>query len=61
MDWVGGPGVALAWLARLFGIVVTPRGLGTLHVLSIPYELLGDTRVPLAELMVKLYKSAARF
>ena len=24
VDWVGGPGVALARLARLFGIVVTP-------------------------------------
>ena len=39
VDWLGGPGVALARLARLYGIVVTPRGPGTLHVLSIPYEL----------------------
>ena len=54
VDWLGGPRVALARLVCLFGIVVTPRGPGTLHVLSIPYELLGDKRVPLAELMVKL-------
>ena len=39
VDWLGGPGVALARLAHLYGIVVTPRGPGTLHVLSIPYEL----------------------
>ena len=48
------PGVDLARLARLSGMVVTPRGPDTLHVLSTPYELLGDKRISSAELMVKL-------
>ena len=39
VDWLGRPRVALARLSCLFGILVTPRGPGTLHVLSIPYEL----------------------
>ena len=54
VDWLGRPRVALARLSCLFGIVVTPRGPGTLHVLSIPYELLGDKGISSAELMVRL-------
>ena len=54
VDWLGGSGVALARLAGQYGIVVTPRGPGTLHVLSIPYELLEDKGVPSAELMDRL-------
>ena len=49
---LGRPGVALARSARLFGIVVTPRGPGTLDVLSISYKLLGYKVVASAELMV---------
>ena len=51
---LAGLGVTLARLAGLFGMLITSRGPGTLHVLSTPYELLGDKRVPSAELMVKL-------
>ena len=50
MESLGWSGLALARLAGQYGIVVTPRGPGTLHVLSIPYELLGDKGVPSAEL-----------
>ena len=50
VEALGRAGVALARLAGQCGIVVTPRGPGTLHVLCIPYELLGDKRVPSAEL-----------
>ena len=51
---LAGLGVTLARLAGLFGMLITPRGPETLHVLSTPYELLGDKRVSSAELMVKL-------
>ena len=51
---LAGLGVTLARLAGLFGMLITSRGPGTLHVLSTPYELLGDKRVSSAELMVKL-------
>ena len=50
VDWLGRPRVALARLSCLFGILVTPRGPGTLHVLSIPYELLGAKGLSSAEL-----------
>ena len=45
-----GLGVTLSRLAGLFGMLITSRGPGTLHVLSIPYKLLGDKRVPSTEL-----------
>ena len=51
---LAGLGVTLARLAGLFGMLITSRGPGTLHVLSTPYELLGDKRISSAELMVKL-------
>ena len=54
VDSLCGPHVTVARLAGQYGIVVTPRGPGTLHVLSLPYKLLGDKRVPSAELVVKL-------
>ena len=58
VDWLGGPRVALARLSCLFGIVVTPRGPDTLHVLSTPYELLGNKVAASAELIMSLHKSA---
>ena len=54
VEWLGWPRVTLARLAGQYGMLVTSRGPETLHVLSIPYELLGDKRVSSAELMVKL-------
>ena len=48
------PHETLARFPGQYSIVVTPRGPVTLHVLSIPYELLGDKRVPSAELMSRL-------
>ena len=54
VESLGRPHVAPARLAGQCGIVVTPRGPGSLNVLSIPYELLGDKRVPSAELMDRL-------
>ena len=53
--------MALARLAGQYSIMMTPRGPGTLYVLSIPYKLLGDKGVPSAELMNRLYKSAGGF
>ena len=50
---LAGLGVTLARLAGLFGMLITSRGPETLHVLSTPYELLGDKRVSSAELMVQ--------
>ena len=54
VDWLCGPRVALARLAGQYDMLITSRGPDTLHVLSTPYELLEDKRVPSAELMVKL-------
>ena len=45
---LAGLGVTLARLAGLFGMLITSRGPGTLHVLSTPYELLGDKRVSIS-------------
>ena len=53
---LGRPGVALARSARLFGIVVTSRGPGTLHVLSIPYEPSGNEVISSGELRSRLSK-----
>ena len=53
--------MAPARLAGQYSIMMTPRGPGTLYVLSIPYKLLGDKGVPSAELMNRLYKSAGGF
>ena len=50
VESLGRPHVAPARLAGQCGIVVTPRGPGSLHMLSIPYELLGDKGVSSAEL-----------
>ena len=50
VESLGRPHVAPARLAGQCGIVVTPRGPGSLHVLSIPYELLGAKGVSSAEL-----------
>ena len=47
---LGRPGVAVARSARLLGMVVTSRGPGTLHVLSMSYELSGNSVVSSAEL-----------
>ena len=61
VDWLGRPRLALARLAGRCGIVATPRGPGTVHVLSIPYKLLGDKRVPSTELRDRLSKCAGPF
>ena len=50
----GRPRVALACSACLLDMVATPRGPGTLHVLSMSYELIGDQVAASAELMVSL-------
>ena len=50
VESLGRPHVTVARLADQYGIVVTPKGPGTLHVLSIPYQLLGDKGVSSAEL-----------
>ena len=50
VESLGRPHVAPARLSGQYGIVVTPRGPGSLHVLSIPYELLGAKGVSSAEL-----------
>ena len=55
------PHVTLARFPGQYSIVVTPRGPGTLYVLSIPYRLLGDKEVRSAERMDRLYKSAGGF
>ena len=54
VEALGRAGVALARLAGQCGIVVTPRGPNTLHVLSTPYELLGNKVAASVELMVRL-------
>ena len=50
VESLGRPHVAPARLADQYGRVVTTRGPGTLHVLSIPYQLLGDKGISSAEL-----------
>ena len=50
VEWLSQPGVTLARLAGLFGMLITSRAPGTLHVLSISYELLGDKVAAPAEL-----------
>ena len=55
---LAGLGVTLARLAGLFGMLITSRGPGTLHVLSTPYELLGNKVAASAELIMSLHKSA---
>ena len=54
VESLGRPHVTLARLSGQYGMLVTSRGPETLHVLSIPYELLGDKRVASAELMDRL-------
>ena len=48
------PHVTLARFPGQYSIVVTPRGPGTLYVLSIPHKLLGDKVAASVELMVRL-------
>ena len=55
---LGRPGVALSCLAHVFGMVATPRCFDTLHVLSIPYKLIGDNVAVSAELKKRTPRSA---
>ena len=57
VDWLCGPRVALARLAGQYDMLVTSKGPGTLHVLSTPYELLGNKVAASEELMMSLHKS----
>ena len=54
VEWLCRARVALARLAGQYGTVVTPRGPGAMHVLSIHYKLPGNEVVPSAELTVRL-------